>query len=87
MMTEMDKLEQGLQEKGINYLRHTRGWDFTDQILVYNDENEVAWDAICGAYSYGGPEGLLEVMGLTISPDNEDDVEGYLTAEDILGVL
>ena len=37
---------------------------------------------ICHEYSYGGREGLLEIMGL-VDDDIEDDVQGYLTANDV----
>lgn len=39
---------------------------------------------ICGHGTYGGDEGLLEIMGL-LTPEEEekDDVAGWLTAEDV----
>lgn len=39
---------------------------------------------ICGYGSYGGNEGLLEIMGL-LTPDEEevDSVAGWLEAEDV----
>lgn len=38
-------------------------------------------DAVCHDGSYGREKGLLEIMGLV--EDEEDDVEGYLTAEEV----
>ena len=34
---------------------------------------------ICHDFSFGGHLGLLEIMGLT----DDDDVQGYLTAQDV----
>ena len=43
------------------------------------------WDAVCHSGSYGHEDGLIEVMGL--GRDEEDDVIGYLTAEDVLDLI
>ena len=45
-----------------------------NQLWYPNRENPIC-DVICHSYSYGGKEGLLEIMGLN---ENEDGVEGYL---------
>ena len=50
------------------------------QLWYPSCENNVC-DVICHEYSYGGKEGLLEIMGL--SDDEEDDVTGWLTAENV----
>ena len=42
------------------------------------------WDAICHSGSYGHENGLIEVMGL---PQCQDDVIGYLTAEEVLTMV
>lgn len=42
------------------------------------------WDAICHNHSYGGREGLIEIMGL---PQCEGDVIGYLTAKEVLNMV
>ena len=43
------------------------------------------WDVICHDYSYGHESGLLEAFGDDIVEENyKGDVEGYLTARDIL---
>lgn len=41
-----------------------------------------AWDAVCYRGTYGGSEGLIEIMGEICSPGG--DVEGWLTAEEII---
>ena len=76
-MTEMEKLEQGLIERGIDYTK--RALNGGQQIIV----NDWDWDAVCHKDSYGHEEGLIEVMGCIVD-DDEDDVEGWLTAEEIL---
>lgn len=42
------------------------------------------WDVICHDFSYGHELGLLELMGSLVSEDYDDEVEGWLTAEDII---
>ena len=43
------------------------------------------WDAICHGGSYGHEVGKLEIMGdLVDKTKTDDDVEGWLTAEEIL---
>lgn len=79
MMTEMDKLDAMLTERGIE---HTYDRDYQDcgtQIVVY-EHGERAWDAICTRFSYGGKDGYLEVMGENIPTV----VEGWLTAEQVM---
>lgn len=58
---------------------------------VCGNENGQLWypsyehnicDVICHEFSYGGSEGLLEIMGL-VDDDCGDDVEGWLTAENV----
>lgn len=65
------------------------------QIIVYDcdisDLNEheqrehIAWDVICHWGSYGYEEGLLEGMGDIFN--DGFDVEGHLTAEDVIAKL
>ena len=52
-----------------------------NQIFYPSYENRVC-DVICHKYSYGGSEGLLEIMGL-VDEDWGDDVMGYLTSENV----
>lgn len=83
-MTEMQKLvlllvemrvpfEMAYQEFGNN--------DLYPQIWLPNKANVKA-DVICHPWSYGGKDGLLEMMA---DFDNyDDDVKGYLTANEAL---
>ena len=81
-MTEMTKLITLLNSESIPY-------DLVDDVMG-NEDNQIFYpcveksicDVICHKYSYGGPKGLLEIMGL-VGEEIEDDVEGYLTAEEV----
>lgn len=81
-MKEMDKLEDYLDVKGYNYKRKPL-YD-GEQIIVYDNRGVRRWDAVCHSGSYGGKRGLLEIMGDIVLDVVEDDVEGYLTAQDII---
>lgn len=84
MKTEMNKLEDYLKEHSYMYGR-TEIWD-GEQIIVYGESiNDIKWDALCCSISYGGKEGLLEIMGEIVPEGN--DVLGYLKAEDIIKIL
>lgn len=82
-MTEMQKLDAALTEKGIvhTYDHEYRGGE---QIVVAGS-GKYRWDAICTPGSYGWNEGLLEVMGKPLL--GHGGVMGYRTAEDVLKML
>ena len=50
--------------------------------IWYPSKAEPVCDVICHQYSYGGTEGLLEIMGLVID-DIDDSVEGWLKAGEV----
>ena len=79
MKTEMTKLIEMLSNSFIPF-EVTEGWDKTPHVWYPNQAHPIC-SAICFKYSYGGTEGLIEIMGL--SDDPEYDVTGYLTAEDV----
>ena len=61
------------------------------QVIVCDANGNWLWDAVCHQHSYGGNQGLIEVMEqskenyiLTEEERECDDVLGYLTAEDII---
>ena len=88
-LRELNKLERYLRANGYNYERIDKEGTFDrHQIIVYDRRTgeEYLWDAICHFGSYGGDEGLLEIMG-TINENDYDDVEGWLTAKDIIKKL
>ena len=75
---EMMKLAFGLRDRGIKFSVKS----FFDGIQIVVGDFD--WDAICHSGSYGHEKGLIEVMGL---PQCEDDVIGYLTAEEVLKMV
>lgn len=87
-MNELDKLEQYLKENNIPYERFDEVTNTSKlnrhQIIVYGDSYKTnrLWDAICHYGSYGYKEGLIEIMGNIV--DIDDDVEGCLTANEII---
>ena len=75
---EMMKLAFGLYDRGIEF----KAKSFFDGIqFIVGDWD---WDAICHSGSYGHEKGLIEVIGL---PQCQDDVIGWLTAEDVLKMV
>ena len=76
--TEMMELAFGLRDRGIGFTVKS----FFDGIQIVVGDWD--WDAICHSGSYGHENGLIEVMGL---PQCQDDVIGYLTAEDVLKMV
>ena len=77
---EVLKLASLLQARGFRYsVNEICGGA---QVILYDSRNERVADAVCHPYSYGANEGLLEIMGL----GTEDDVIGWLTAEDVLRI-
>lgn len=90
-LNELDKLEEYLEWHGYFYERQDRkatvwapGFEL-HQIIVYNPLTlEREWDAVCHRGSYGFTEGLLEIAGTIIQPEDGDSVVGWQTAEDII---
>ena len=76
--TEMMELAFGLRDRGIGF----KTTSFLDGIQIVVGDWD--WDAICHSGSYGHEDGLIEVMGL---PQCQDDVIGYLTAEEVLKMI
>lgn len=78
---EIKKLADGLLERNICFSLAPLFDGF--QIIVKED-GERLWDAVCHSSSYGHEDGLLEIYGTLVPEDHFDEVEGWLTAEDIL---
>ena len=94
-MTELDKLEAYLKDKGIPYKREDHGPAFLSagvtapdfhQIIVYDKDGNRLWDAISHYGSYGFRQGLIEIMGDTVVDPRKDrdTVVGWLTADDVI---
>lgn len=96
-LTQLNRVEQYLKDKGIPYERFDNDDIFNakmpclletmerHQICVpdYSAEH-MEWDVICQRGSYGAEEGLLEIYGSIVDPNAGDSVEGWLTADDVI---
>lgn len=81
-MKQMDLLEDYLKSKKTKYQREDM--DDGEQIIVFGDNGDRKWDAICTKYSYGHEKGLIEIMGDIAKKHAGDWVEGCLTAQDVI---
>lgn len=82
-MTEMTKLAVLLAQAGIPFELHP--WVMNDEPtiqIVSPSKDDCRVDAVCHHFSYGGQKGLLEVMGSANPNLENDDVVGWLTAEE-----
>ena len=77
MTTEMTKLATLLAKANIPYQLVIQPIYETPQIIIPNEEERIM-DIICHKHSYGGKDGLLEIMGVT---DEDDNIVGWLTAK------
>ena len=82
-MTEFNKLENYLKKANCPYERiDTNDYGLERHMIFVPNEKDREWDCICFPGSFGYKDGLLEIMGNIV--ENEDDVEGYLTADDVI---
>jgi hypothetical protein len=81
MSKEIATLIELLYEGGVPFELGTDVMGNVNNQVFYPSKDEKICDAICHEFSYGGKEGLLEIMGLVEVDD--DDVEGYLTASEV----
>lgn len=90
-LIQIRQLIDGLIERNLPFKFETiyDGYKVTVYCMDEEDneyDGKYSWDAICHFGSYGHEEGLLEIMGEIVRND-DDDVEGYLTANEILDRL
>ena len=78
-MTEMGKLGNLLLNTGIPFEVVRHPMNHTPMIKYPNDDKCIC-SVVCHDFSYGGKQGLLEVMGLV---KDDEDVEGFLTANEV----
>ena len=73
-----DKMEKLLIENNIQYTRRSlyEGWQF----YIHGTDGDI----VCHGGSYGGKDGLWESMGFDW---DEEDVTGYLTAQEVVSRL
>lgn len=99
-LRELDKLEEYLKKHKIKFSRKDTEDNFhvregfgdgrvltfdTHQIIVYDSHDARLWDAICQRGSYGGNQGLLEIMGNIVDVKKDGNtVVGFLTAADVI---
>ena len=83
IMSEATKLTKLLAKNNIPYEISTfRLGDFPAIKIACPSEAECVVDAVCHPFSYGGKEGYLEVLGSCNPHMENDDVVGWLTAEE-----
>lgn len=80
MKNEMTKLIKILKKSNIPF--EVTSCEGAPQVW-YPNRKHVVCDAVCHKYSFGGKDGLLEIMGLVDEEEVGDEVEGYLTAEEV----
>lgn len=76
-MKELEKLRQLLKENNIDY---TNKSIFSENDGIDIDYKDYEISVISHEFSYGGKEGLLEIMASFI----EREVKGFLTADDVI---
>jgi hypothetical protein len=79
-MTEMNKLVILLTQHNIPF--EIKAWNFLDKPtwqICSPSIADIKVDAVCHAGSYGHEKGLIEIMS-----QYEDDVVGWLTADEAL---
>lgn len=90
-MSELDILEKYLKDNNIPYQRYEGHEELNkDEYIFVLDIHQICvptrkykvWDVICQEDSLGYKEGLLEAWGEIVEID--DEVEGYLTAQDVI---
>ena len=90
-MSELDILEKYLKDNNIPYQRYECHKELNEDDYIFHlDRHQIcvptseytAWDVICQEGSLGYKEGLLEAWGEIVEID--DEVEGYLTASDVI---
>jgi len=81
MKKEIERLVKMLENNNIPFEVTDDAMGNSNNQIWYPNYDEKICDVICHKYSYGGEDGYLEIMGL--SENEDDDVEGWLTAEEV----
>ena len=92
--TELDRLQEYLIAKRITHERIDEEEIIDEkgrvirmdrhQIFVPEEGENCRWDAICHRGSYGWKQGLIEIYGEIVMPEDGDTVAGNLTAADVI---
>ena len=83
VMTEMTKLATLLAKADIPF--ELVAWVCNDEPTIqicHPNREHCKVDAVCHHFSYGGDAGLIEVMGSVNPQQPNDDVVGWLTANE-----
>lgn len=83
-MDEMNRLRELLDKEGIAWVDNTSKKVARTQSPDWSDwhsRSKNRWSCICGAYTYGGPQGMLEVWF------GDNDPQGWLTAKEALKLI
>ena len=83
-MNEITKLAVLLAKENIPFELNAFMVDEPTVQICFPDKKNVIVDAVCHNFSYGGPEGLIEVLGSRNVNNPNDDVVGWLTAEEAI---
>ena len=81
MKREIERLVEMLTKADIPFEVTDDAMGNSNNQIWYPNYDKHICDVICHEYSYGGKDGYLEIMGL--SDNDYDDVEGWLTAEQV----
>ena len=86
-MTEIEKLDVALTELNIGHEHIIGPMGGGDMIIAYSGifGTKYLFDVICNEFSYGGKQGLLEVMGKWLTGDR--NVHGWYTADDVVNLI
>lgn len=86
-MTEIEKLDAALTEMNIGHEHIVEPLGGGDAIVAYSGRfgEKYLFEVICNEFSYGGRQGLLEVMGKWLIGNR--DVMGRLTADDVVKLI
>ena len=84
-LTEFNKAERMLKERGIKYEREDQESGYYERHMIKqtNENDEWVWDFVCSTGTYGSDDGLLEYWSKKLR-DNGDEPFGWLTAEEVI---
>ena len=79
-MMEMERLRGALDMRKIKWEDASEEWISRTWFTINGNK----WSVINGSFSYGGPEGLLELMTNAV---NDGDPIGWLTADEVMAYV
>lgn len=79
----MDRLAEYLDDYRIDYDRYPK--EDGQALVVRDNDGTYLWDVVLFFGSYGEEDDLLEASGISLL--GHDDVEGHMTAEDVIELI